>query len=351
MMDQNFWQGKRVFLTGHTGFKGTWLLWWLHTLGAEVTGYALAPGTSPSLFDITDAKRAAASVVGDICDFPVLRQEMEAANPDIVIHMAAQALVGDSYRAPLLTYQTNVLGTAHVLEAVRSCKNARAVLVITTDKCYENKEWCWGYRENEALGGYDPYSSSKACAELVTAAYRQSFLREKGLHVATARAGNVIGGGDWAKDRLVPDCMRAIENQEKIVIRSPQAVRPWQHVLEPLHGYLLLAQKLYEEGEPWAQAWNFGPDSASEICVGDLVEKICVKFGASYELQNQSQFHEAQFLKLDCGKAKGKLKWAPQLGVEEALAYIAAWYESYWRGEAMREVTVGQIQRYQNLFK
>ncbi len=260
--------------------------------------------------------------------------------------MAAQALVRDSYHTPLQIYQINVMGTANVLESARQCKNIKAVVVVTTDKCYENKEWYWGYRENDALGGYDPYSSSKACAEIVTAAYRQSFLKEAGISVATVRVGNVIGGGDWAKDRLIPDCLRAIEKNEKIMIRSPQAIRPWQHVLEPLCGYMMLAEKMYEEGSQWAESWNFGPRDHSVLCVGDLVKKLCKSLNADYEIQRNDALHEANYLKLDCSKANMNLNWQPKLNIVESLQYIIDWFEAYRKGEDMQKVSLKQIEKY-----
>ena len=346
-MQNEFWQGKRVFLTGHTGFKGTWLAMWLNSMGAQVYGYALAPATQPSLFRLVNLDSLIKkSVRGDIREVSLLKNEMQAADPDIVIHMAAQALVRDSYAEPLQTYATNVMGTANVLEAVRQCKNVRAVVVVTTDKCYENREWYWGYREQDPLGGYDPYSSSKACAEIVTAAYRQSFLAANGVAVATVRAGNVIGGGDWAKDRLVPDCLRAIEKGEKIIIRSPEAIRPWQHVLEPLRGYLMLAEKLYTEGQVWAESWNFGPGDAGVLCVGDLVEKLSQSLSGQYELQPDDRLHEAKFLKLDCSKANMKLGWQPKLTIDECIRYITEWFLAYRQGMDMRAFSQQQIEFY-----
>jgi len=348
----DFWQGKKVFLTGHTGFKGSWLTLWLTHMGAEVYGYAFAPKVMPNLFTLLKLDNLVGkSVVGEVNDDVFLKKQMQEADPDIVIHMAAQALVRDSYAAPLQTYATNVMGTANVLEAVRHCKSVRAVIVVTTDKCYENKEWYWGYREQDTLGGYDPYSSSKACAEIVTAAYRQSFLRAADVAVATVRAGNVIGGGDWAKDRLVPDCLRAIENGKKIIIRSPEAIRPWQHVLEPLRGYLMLAERLYTEGAAWAESWNFGPGDAGVLCVGDLVEKICQKLGGKYELAPQAELHEARYLKLDCSKANMRLGWQAKLTMEQSIEYIAEWFHAYQKGEDMQAISLGQIEKYQNNYK
>jgi len=346
VIQQDFWQNKKVFITGHTGFKGSWLSLWLSSLGAKVTGYALAPATNPALFELAKVRAFVDSQFGDICDYQTMCEKMVQADPDIVIHMAAQALVRDSYESPLATYQSNVIGTANVLESVRKCSKVKAVVIVTTDKCYENKEWYWGYRENEALGGYDPYSSSKACAEIVTAAYRQSFLKSAGISVATVRAGNVIGGGDWAKDRLIPDCLRAIEKGETIIIRNPKAIRPWQHVLEPLHGYLMLAEKLYKEGNDWSQSWNFGPNDQSVVSVGKLVGKIATKLGGTYEIQQNDTFHEAMYLKLDCSKAKMKLGWTPILSMEETLDYIADWFYAYLKKEDMQQFSLQQIKQY-----
>lgn len=325
---------------------------WLTSLGAKVFGYALPPHSGPNLYNLLDAAGTITkSCFADIENYNMLAEEIQEANPDIVIHMAAQALVRDSYAAPLQTYATNVMGTANVLEAVRHCKNVGAVIVVTTDKCYENKEWYWGYREQDPLGGYDPYSSSKACAEIVAAAYRQSFLREADIAVATVRAGNVIGGGDWAKDRLVPDCLRAIEKGEKIIIRSPEAIRPWQHVLEPLRGYLMLAERLYTEGAAWAESWNFGPGDAGVLCVGELVERICKKLGGKYELAPQTELHEARYLKLDCSKANMRLGWQAKLTMEQSIEYIAEWFHAYQKGENMQEISLAQIEKYQNSYK
>lgn len=263
-MNPFFWQGKRVFLTGHTGFKGSWLSLWLQHMGAELTGFALAPATSPNLYALANIERGLDSHIGDVRDFPALVDSITAARPEIVIHMAAQAFVRASYDFPVETYATNVMGTVHLLEAVRRVGGVKAVVIVTTDKCYENREWNWGYRENEAMGGHDPYSSSKGCAELVSAAYRSSYFdpvaySEHRVALATARAGNVIGGGDWSLDRLIPDILRAFAEQKAVQIRNPNAIRPWQHVLEPLHGYLTLAELLYEQGSKYAEGWNFGP--------------------------------------------------------------------------------------------
>jgi CDP-glucose 4,6-dehydratase len=354
MIDYDFWRGKRVFLTGHTGFKGSWLSIWLLKLGAEVSGYALDPPTNPSLYDIAGLEKRMRSTIGDIRDRESLKKALAVAQPEIVIHMAAQPLVRLSYAEPLLTYETNVMGTANLLEAIRGCESVRSVVVITTDKCYDNKEWPWGYRENESLGGYDPYSSSKACAEIVTAAYRSSFFNPKDygpkhhIAVATARAGNVIGGGDWAEDRLVPDIVRSIAEGKKVLIRSPYAIRPWQHVLEPLSGYLLLAQRLYENGCDFAEAWNFGPYDSDARPVQWIVERLCALWPSAkgYEIDKNPQPHEATYLKLDCSKAWTKLGWRPTWPLQETLGKIAEWNLAYLRGDDMYKMTVVQIAEY-----
>jgi CDP-glucose 4,6-dehydratase len=351
-MDKSFWQNKKVFITGHTGFKGSWLSLWLSAKGAEIYGYALPPSSADGLFASANIDNLMEnSIWGDITELECLKNAMVAANPDIVIHMAAQALVRDSYLDPIKTYTTNVMGTANVLESAKSCKNVRAILVITTDKCYENKEWYWGYREQDPLGGYDPYSSSKACAEIVTAAYRQSFLKDSNIAVSTVRAGNVIGGGDWAKDRLIPDCLRAVEAGKKISIRSPEAIRPWQHVLEPLHGYLMLIEKLYLEGQVWAESWNFGPNDSGVFAVGDLVEKLCGKLNATYELKKTDNLHEAKYLKLDCSKANMRLGWKSILSIDMAIDYIVEWFEAYRRGDDLRAISLEQINKYTTLLQ
>jgi CDP-glucose 4,6-dehydratase len=312
MISQDFWQGKRVFLTGHTGFKGSWLSLWLASLGATVKGYALTPPTSPSLFNEAKIDSIIESCVGDIRDQDALYKSMVSFNPDILIHMAAQPLVRYSYDAPIETYEVNVIGTAKVLEVARSCINLKAIVNITTDKCYENDGRSQGYKENDPMGGYDPYSSSKGCAELVASAYRRSFLQDQGIGVASVRAGNVIGGGDWADDRLIPDILRSFEKSEPVVIRNPKATRPWQHVLEPLSGYLILAQKLYEDQKEYAEGWNFGPNEQDVKPVDWILDKMIAKWpNPSWELDQNSNPHEAVFLKLDITKAESKLGWQP----------------------------------------
>ncbi len=351
--DTGFWRGKKVFLTGHTGFKGGWLSLWLSMLGARVTGYALAPPTVPSLFELCRVGELVDSVIGDVRDAEKLACALQAAAPEVVIHMAAQPLVRDSYVNPVETYGINVMGTVHLLDAVRRCPGVKAVVNVTTDKCYENREWIWGYRENEPMGGYDPYSNSKGCAELVTSAYRNSFFnpacyQNHGVAVATARAGNVIGGGDWAADRLVPDAVGALMRGEPIRIRNPHAIRPWQHVLEPLSGYLLLAQRLHEDGARFASAWNFGPADDDAKPVEWIVRNLCAAWGGdqSYQIDKGEHPHEAHYLKLDCSKACSELGWQPRWKLGEALERIVEWTRAYQGNEELREVCLRQIAAY-----
>ncbi|WP_397411282.1 CDP-glucose 4,6-dehydratase [Polaromonas sp.] len=353
-MTPGFWQCKRVFVTGHTGFKGSWLSLWLQQLGASVTGYALSPPTSPSLFAQARVAEGMQSVHGDIRDLPALIKAMQAAQPEIVIHMAAQSLVRQSYVEPVETYATNVMGTVHLLEAVRQTAGVKAVVNVTTDKCYENKEWAWAYRENEPMGGYDPYSNSKGCAELVSAAYQSSFFSphthaQHGVALATARAGNVIGGGDWAKDRLIPDILAAFEKNQPVVIRNPQATRPWQHVLEPLRGYLTLAERLYAEGTAFAEGWNFGPHSDDARPVEWIVRRLAEQWpgSASWKIDAGEHPHEANYLKLDISKAGHRLNWHPAMRLEQALGLIVEWARARQTGADLRALTQEQILAYQ----
>lgn len=345
-----FWQGKRVFLTGHTGFKGSWLSLWLQSMGAGVKGFALEPPTRPSLFAQAGVAAGMESEIGDIRDLAAMTASMTSFNPDILIHMAAQPLVRLSYREPVKTYATNVMGTVHLLEAARQCSNLKAIVNVTTDKCYENREWVWGYRENESVGGHDPYSNSKGCSELVTAAYRNSFFNTADTaELASARAGNVIGGGDWAEDRLIPDILRAFEQQQPVIIRNPLASRPWQHVLEPLSGYLKLAEKLYMEGSAYAESWNFGPRDEDVQSVEWILNHLVRQWGAgaSWQLDPHPQLHEAQLLKLDISKAVARLKWQPCWSLEQALDSIVEWHQCWLAQQDVREATLNQISLYQ----
>lgn len=356
VMNRNFWQGKCVFLTGHTGFKGSWLSLWLQLLGANVAGYSLQPPTTPSLFELAKVSENMTSLLGDVRDLEGLKKAITQFKPEIIIHMAAQSLVRESYKSPVETYATNVMGTVHLLEAVRQVGGVRVVVNVTSDKCYDNREWVWGYRENDPMGGYDPYSNSKGCAELVTSAYRNSFFHpneyeKHGVAIATARAGNVIGGGDWATDRLVPDIIRALVAGKTILIRNPKATRPWQHVLEPLNGYLTLAEHLYNQGSMYSEAWNFGPDDADVKPVSWIVEQLLTLWGGDvrWELDQADQAHEAMCLKLDCSKARLKLNWHPKLDLRTALAWIVYWTGSYQSKADMYRVTQSQINQYMEL--
>lgn len=344
----NFWQGKRVFLTGHTGFKGGWLSLWLQSLGAEVHGYALGPPTESNFFTIANvSKHMASSTIADIRDAEKLRLAMQHAAPEIVFHLAAQPLVRYSYAEPVETYAVNVMGTVHLLEAVRAVNSVKAVVNVTTDKCYENREWDWGYRENEAMGGFDPYSNSKGCAELVTSAYRQSFLDAAGIYIGSARAGNVIGGGDWAADRLIPDFLRAADRGEVLNIRSPASTRPWQHVLEPLSGYMLLAECLFNDGRQFAEAWNFGPQDEDARSVGWIVEQMAtMRQDVKWQLDSMVQPHEANYLKLDSSKAHNRLQWAPRWRLQTALRKTVEWHEAWQKSGEMRSVSLQQIAEY-----
>ena len=355
-MRPDFWPGKRVFLTGHTGFKGSWLSLWLQSLGASVTGYALAPPTTPSLYDAAQVGSGMQSVNGDIRELSALQNALQQAKPEVVIHMAAQSLVRESYAQPVDTYAVNVMGTVNLLEAVRQTPGVKAVVNVTTDKCYENREWAWGYRENEPMGGYDPYSSSKGCAELVSAAYRASFFNpltytQHGVAVATARAGNVVGGGDWARDRLIPDMLSAFESGKPAIIRNPPAIRPWQHVLEPLRGYLTLAEHLYSQGPEFAEGWNFGPNDEDARSVAWVAQKLAVRWGqgACWRADSGEHPHEAGYLKLDISKARARLKWHPVLRLESALDLIVAWSQQRLAGSDIRATTLTQIHTYQKL--
>lgn len=357
-MDPAFWKGKRVLMTGHTGFKGGWLSLWLHLLGAEVTGYALSPPTEPSFFETCDLGRRMHSIKGDVRDLGQLQSIYAQCQPELVVHMAAQPLVRLSYDDPVATYATNVMGSVHVLEAARHCKSIRGVLVITSDKCYENREWTWGYRENDPMGGYDPYAGSKGCAELVTASYRNSFFppgafSQHGVAVASARAGNVIGGGDWAQDRLVPDICRAAAAGVAVQIRNPEAIRPWQHVLDPLHGYICLLERMYKDGKPFAEGWNFGPADANCQPVSRILKEFEKIIGEGFRWSQDKgpHPHEAQYLKLDCSKARQFLGWQPVLDLPTALAWSLKWYQAYEEGRDMAAISEKQIQDYEEMVR
>lgn len=354
-MSSSFWKGKRVLVTGNTGFKGAWLSLWLHKLGADVHGLSLSVPTEPSLFELCGIRELAPTTFADIRDLGRLTEEFKRVKPDAFIHMAAQSLVRKSYTDPVETYSTNVMGTVNVLEAVRQTGAVKAAVIVTSDKCYESSDEVWGHRERDPLGGFDPYSNSKACCELVTSAYRNSFFSEKGkgagtTAVASVRAGNVIGGGDWAADRLIPDMMGAFLSRKPVVIRNPHAIRPWQHVLEPLRGYLAVAEKLYNGETGFAEAWNFGPSEDDARPVSWIVERLVTLWGdgASWRLDGGTHPHESSYLRLDCSKARHNLKWTPAWGLETALESIVDWYRAYGRGDDMRKKTLAQIAEYES---
>jgi CDP-glucose 4,6-dehydratase len=347
MIDPKFWLGRRVFLTGHTGFKGGWLSIWLNHLGSSVKGYALPPPTSPSLFDVARVDKMVDSQIGDIRDQELLYESMVKFNPDILFHMAAQPLVRHSYDEPVETYEVNVIGTAKVLEVARSCSNLKAVINITTDKCYENEGFDKIYKETDPMGGYDPYSSSKGCAELVTSAYRRSFLKEQNIGLASVRAGNVIGGGDWASDRLIPDILRSFDVNEPVIVRNPNAIRPWQHVLEPLSGYLILAQKLYDNCDEYSEGWNFGPDEKDVQPVNWVLDKMISNWSnSSWSTDNNINPYEASYLKLDISKAREKLGWRPTWGLDSALGRIIDWHKAWKNKEDMQLLCLKEIEEY-----
>ena len=350
-VDSSFWRGKKVYLTGHTGFKGSWLSLWLQEMGSVVKGYSLDVNTKPALFTEANVAAKMVSEIGDIRNLKQITKSMVSFNPDILIHMAAQPLVRLSYIKPVDTYTTNVIGTVNVLEAARKCSALKAIVSVTTDKCYENKEWEQGYKENEPMGGHDPYSSSKGCAELVTSAYKRSFFSLEGTaSLASARAGNVIGGGDWAEDRLIPDILRAFEKSEPVVIRNPLSTRPWQHVLEPLSGYLVLAQELFLNGDSFAEGWNFGPKYEDCKPVSWILDKMVKTWGgnASWILDKNNNPHEAGFLKLDCSKASNILKWNPKWNLQESLKMIVNWHQNHLKGINMNKECLKEINKYIN---
>jgi CDP-glucose 4,6-dehydratase len=349
-MNRRFWRGRPVFVTGHTGFKGGWLSLWLSDMGADVHGYALAPSTVPSFFEACHLEnRLTSSTLADVRDGTALLDAMRRSKPEIVFHLAAQPLVRYSYEAPVETYSVNVIGVVNLLEAVRHTPSVKAVINVTTDKCYENRETGPPYREDEPLGGHDPYSSSKACSELVTAAYRRSYLAQRGVQLASARAGNVIGGGDWARDRLIPDFLRAIESDHALTVRSPDATRPWQHVLEPLSGYLALAESLICRNEPFAEAWNFGPEESDAQSVAWIVERLCDRVGgATWRLDENPRPHEAQWIRLDISKAKTRLGWRPRWNIETALDKTLDWHRAWKSGADMGAFSLDQIASYES---
>jgi len=355
-MDPAFWDSKRVFMTGHTGFKGGWLSLWLQQLGANLTGYSLSPPTSPSLFELAYVADGMHSVIGDIRDSENLLSAMQNAKPEIVIHMAAQPLVRQSYIDPVETYSTNVMGTVYLFEAIKKTPTVRSVVNVTTDKCYENNEWIWPYREDEPMGGYDPYSNSKGCSELVTSSYRNSYFNaanyhEHGVALASARSGNVIGGGDWAVDRLLPDILSAFVQKTPAIIRNPNAIRPWQHVLDPLRGYLTLAEKLHAaDGINFAQAFNFGPSSEDAKSVEWAVNKLASLWGpnTSWQIDGANHPHEANYLKLDISKSAHLLNWRPLLSIEKALELTVDWARAWQGDENLKEKTISQISEYQS---
>ena len=353
-VNRQFWKGKKVLITGHTGFKGSWLSLWLQRLGGEVIGYALAPPTQPNLYSLAGIENGMVSITGDVRNLDYLTEVIREHKPEIVIHMAAQSLVRHSYENPVETFSTNMMGTVNVLEAIRQVKTVRAAVIVTSDKCYENRERTQGYQEYEPMGGHDPYSSSKGCAELATSAYRRAFFSAAGttaVSVATARAGNVIGGGDWAKDRLVPDAIKAFLAGASVEVRNPNAIRPWQHVLDPLHGYLLLAEHLWEKGREYADPWNFGPDEQDAKPVSWVVERLHDLWGTKNKWVNDQKNHphEAGVLKLDSSKAKARLGWVPRLNVETSLQWTVEWYKGYEKKNDLRQLTENQIESFQNL--
>ena len=355
-MNPTFWRGKRVLITGHTGFKGSWLSLWLASLGAHVTGYALGPSSSPSLFNLANINSALVNVEADIRNLEQLRKSLAENQPEIVFHLAAQSLVRTSYEDPLLTYETNVMGTANLLESIRGLKLPCSVVNVTTDKCYENKEWYWGYREVDPLGGFDPYSNSKACSELVTASYRSSFFppskyEKHKVALATARAGNVIGGGDWAKDRLIPDVLKALEDNQTLEIRSPNSVRPWQHVFEPLNGYLMLAEQLHTNGPEFSKAWNFGPNEQDTYTVADVANKVSQLWGKqnAWRAASGEHPHEANYIKLDASLARNELGWSPVLCIDKSLKLIVDWEKARLNNVDVRVTSLKQIKDYQEM--
>ena len=352
-MNPQFWENKKILVTGHTGFKGSWLSLWLKSLGANLTGYSLPPPTKPSLFELVNVSDGMQSIEGDIRDLDHIKAVLQKNSPEILIHMAAQSLVVKSHDDPHDTYTTNVLGTLNILEALRHSNSIKAAIIITSDKCYQNKEWVWGYREYDSLGGIDPYSNSKACAELITSAYRDSYFDnlKSSVSVATVRAGNVIGGGDWAENRLIPDVMQSLISDYQVKIRNPNSVRPWQFVMEPLDGYLTLVEQLWANGTEYAGGWNFGPKENDAQTVSRIVEQLGLLWGKKTDWKElpQPYPHEANYVKLDCSKALQKLGWAPKLSLKTTLQWVVDWYKSYGNNEKLIELTQNQILEYQKI--
>lgn len=351
-IDFNFYKNKKILITGHTGFKGSWLCLLLNKLGASVIGYALAPEKNKeSLFALANIDRKVDSHIADIRDYKKLDEVMQSSKPDIIFHLAAQPLVRDSYENPIYNYETNIMGSVNLLEASKGLESLKALVNITTDKCYENKEWIWPYREDDALGGHDPYSASKACSEIVTNSYKKSFFEKLNIGLASARAGNVIGGGDFSKDRIIPDIVRSIKNNQKVILRNPNAVRPWQHVLDVLYGYLLLGERLYKNPKEFSESFNFSPLENKEITVEEVAKKFISSIEkGSYEIDSsKANLHEATILKLDSSKSFRKLNWTPKFRAIEAISETAFWYKEYLKGSDMEELCQAEIQKYINL--
>ncbi len=355
-MNRLFWKGKRVLITGNTGFKGSWLTLWLQTLGSKVTGYSLPPPTQPNLFELANASNGTTSITGDVRDLNFLQHVLEKNSPEIVFHLAAQTVVQTSYKDPIDTYSTNIMGTVNLLEAIRRLNRPCVVVVVTSDKCYKNNEWIWGYRENEPMGGRDPYSSSKGCAELIVSAFQQSYFsandfEQTRILIGSGRAGNVIGGGDWTKDQLLADIMRAFLSGQPVRIRNPCAIRPWQFVLEPLDGYLSLAEHLWTCGQEFAEGWNFGPYDEEMKPVSWIVDRLAGMLGDDmhWELDKEVHPHEDRILKLDIAKARSRLGWSPKLRLDQALEWVVEWYKAYRAKKDIRELTLAQIARYEVL--
>ena len=355
-MNPEFWRGKRVLITGHNGFKGSWMAIWLQSIGVDLTGYSLGVPTIPSLYEEGNIQEGMSNIFGDVRDFEKLLSVVDQFKPEIIFHMAAQSLVLKGYENPIDTYSTNVMGTVNILECSRRCPGVKAVINVTTDKCYENKEWPWGYRECDSIGGFDPYSNSKGCSELITNSYRSSYFNPQtysahGVALATVRAGNVIGGGDWAENRLIPDILSSFQGKQAVIIRSPESIRPWQHVLEPLRGYLMLAERLYQEGASFSEAWNFGPRDEDVQTVAWIVNEMSNLWGedATWICSEDPGPHEAHFLKLDISKAKSKLNWYPRLGLRDSLSFVVDWSKRRSAGIGAREITESQIAQYQKM--